>query len=64
MFLDCDRAYPRGFEIPAQSYHKINKGTENEYEASGLSESGQKKISNFCKDLDFYYGRTFQNPAK
>jgi hypothetical protein len=53
--LHCNRLYSDVY-IPAQSYHKVHKGTQYEYSINGLSSKGRKTIVDLSLELGFRYG--------
>ncbi len=53
--LDCNQLIS-SVKIPAQTYHKIDEGTEYEEPLFGFSEQGKQNIIELCKEIGFDYG--------
>lgn len=53
--LDCNYQIPSQ-NIQAMNHKKIELEDGKFYYAEGFTKSGQKKIKDLCKELDFFYG--------
>lgn len=54
--LDCNYQIS-DLEIPAETFHKINEGKEDEFPLTGYTNKGKKAIIDLCKELNFTYGK-------
>ena len=52
--LQCSRLVS-SVAIPAQNFHKINIGTEQEYSLEGLSTNGNRQLEALCQELRFSF---------
>lgn len=53
--LDCNYLIS-SIRIPAETYHKVNEGTKEEFPLPGFSKKGREAIIQLAKELNFRYG--------